>query len=292
MALIRHLLPLLISHLHPPFPPAFDLSTGVSRPPCRIFSRPAFSQRACGACAAYAVSTAHAMRECVQRGVDTVPSPHWLFNCAGGRCKGGSVVGEVVRVLGGSGVVVDVDDDEVVGNEPQFERNCTTGFAKETILSSWDPRRVAPFNIDYTNERLLKTELLVYRNPVLAVILPDREMSLYPRSKCDWDCVNEVERANATDSIQLIWVQFSDGDWTAVTTIDDLALPPPPLPVYHATGPPLMPHAVVVLGWGSVPEPHWVVQNSWGSDSISYCTDSWPSDHSSIVPRCRSHGVT
>ncbi len=31
-------------------------------------------------------------------------------------------------------------------------------------------------------------------------------------------------------------------------------------------GPRLLPHAVVVLGWGSVPDPHWVVQNSWGSE--------------------------
>lgn len=36
--------------------------------------------------------------------------------------------------------------------------------------------------------------------------------------------------------------------------------------VYHPThvGPDMTKHSVVLVGWGSLPEPHWVVLNSWG----------------------------
>ena len=235
MALIRYLLTLLIYQLHPRFPPAFDLSTDVAHPPCRIFSRPAFSQDGCGACVAYAVSTAHAMRECLQRGVDTIPSPHWLFDCAGGRCSQGSVVGQVVDVLGRG--VPDVDKGA--------EFNCSSE------IISFEPRRLSLFIIDNSDESLLKTELFVYHNPVLAVIQPDRDMALYPyRRIYDTEGMEELLRA-----------QFTDGEWASV-----LKTRPHPLPVYHITGPPLLPHMVVVLGWGSEPEPHWVVQNSWGDE--------------------------
>jgi hypothetical protein len=207
---LRLLLALAVSLLHPPFPPAFELSSSA----CRIFNRSAFSQENCGACTAFAVSTAYAMRECVQRGRDVIPSPHRLFDCCGGRCEYGSSFEQVIAALGGV-----MDADEALG---AFGLPCAGGARGASV---------AAFALCPDNALLLKTELFVYRNPVLAVIHPDEALSLYPGG---------------------MW----RGGW----------MPFDQLPVYRVTGDPLKPHAVVVLGWGSAPEPHWVIQNSWGDD--------------------------
>ena len=236
MTFIRFLFMLLVSRVHLQFPESFDLAD-TPHPPCRIFSRPAFSQSGCGACAAFAVATAFAVRECVQRGVDAIPSPHQLFNCADGRCSDGLALEPVVNVLGGA--VADVDD--VAAEEAVFELSCMV----EQTMHAWDPRRLAVFDTDYRDALLLKAELYVYRNPIIGVIVPDRDMALYPRTRCDGECE--------------AWVKFSDGETVSVGP------PSKPLPVYRVGGPRLHPHAVVVLGWGSVPEPHWVVRNSWGA---------------------------
>ena len=217
--LFRLLVTLLVSRLHPPFPPEFDLSA-APHPPCRIFNRTSFSQKNCGACAAFAASTAYAMRECVRSGRDVIPSPHRLFDCGGGECMHGAVMGSVVKVLD---EVEDVDD-----SVEEFGLQCNR---TRRLWHSY-----AVYRIRHDDERMLKTELYVYGNPVMAVIEPDLEMSQYTaafwrRSRYSVDWGSEV-----------------------------------PIPVYHVTGPPIegKAHVVVVLGWGSDPEPYWVVQNSWG----------------------------
>ena len=58
---------------------------------CRIFQRP-LSQGDCGACSAFAVSTWIAMHRCLAEGVDEIPSPYRLFDCAGGVCERGMSV--------------------------------------------------------------------------------------------------------------------------------------------------------------------------------------------------------
>jgi len=249
--LFRLLLTLIVSRIHPLFPDDFDLSA-LPHPPCRIFNRPAFTQHSCGACAAFAVATAYAVRECVKSGRDVIPSPHHLFNCASGDCAAGAVLGSVVGVLNGGGVQ-DVDSVEVV----EFGDRCEDGgfnHSGRDWLSHLHHNAV--FHIKQDDELMIKTELYVYRNPVLVVIEPDVEMSLY--SRAFWSSRSSLRIG---DSIQL-----SDGSWARINSHNKLRSPVDhAIPVYHITGTPLLPHVVVVLGWGTVPEPHWIVQNSWGS---------------------------
>ena len=218
----------LISRLHSPFPPDFDLSA-APHPPCRIFNRSAFSQQGCGACTAFAVSTAVAVRECVRRGRDVIPSPHRLFDCGGGDCNGGAFVGTVVDVLNW-GAIEDVDDAVAMfGVECNYNRNdsgAVLGIHHTMGLPHW----YSAYYIHHDDALMIKAELFMFGNPVLAVFEPDREMMSY-----------------STENRARYNIKWK-----------------PPLPVYHITGTPLRAHVVVVLGWGSEPEPHWVVQNSWG----------------------------
>ena len=254
--LFRLFLALLVSRIHPPFPPDFDLSS-LPHPPCRIFDRPASSQQACGACAAFAVSTAYAMRACVRDGLDTIPSPHQLFDCGGGNCEGGSVVKRVVEVLNGG--VQDVDGEGVV---KEFGLHCKLTAVDPAKLTATTPTTFflhlglphwsTAYHTLHEDALVLKTELFVYRNPVLAVIVPDREMSMYSREIL----------ANGWGVGDMF--QTSDGDTLVLNSSRQPLSHSSPFPVLHVTGAPLRPHMVVVLGWGSVPEPYWVVQNSWG----------------------------
>jgi hypothetical protein len=213
--LFRMLITLAVAQMHPEFPPAFDLSTLPRRTPCRIFARPAFSQEACGACAAFAVATAVAVGGCVRDGKDWIPSPHRLFDCAGGSCVNGSVIGRLVEAMNHM-EVQDVDDAQVVG---AFGHACPAALAISTSHRRMgSPHWRSVFHIDPANALLLKTELFVYRNPVVVIVDPDARMSFY-------------------------WGEEG---------------------VYHITGPTLQPHAMVAIGWGTLPEPHWLVQNSWG----------------------------
>ena len=226
---------LLISHLlRHRYPPEFDLSASADSS-CRIFARPAFSQDDCGACVAFAVAAADAMRGCVRDGRDRIPSPYRLFDCGGGSCANGSVVEQLVETLN-RGDVSDVDEDAERG---LFGRKCKMeepgggySFMGMSIPLhharhlTW-PHRLTSFHIPHDDSWLIKTELYVYRNPVLVVIEPDAEMSLYRPARSGY-------------------------------------LAPFELPVYHVTGPALHPHVVVAFGWGTVPEPYWLIQNSWG----------------------------
>ena len=241
--LIRLLLTLAVSRLYPLFPSDFDLS--ASHRPCRIFNRTAFSQHDCGACAAFAVATAYAMRECIRSDRDTIPSPHRLFNCASGDCVAGSMLGKIVEVLNRDEV-----GDADSGPAEEFGKPCAN---RRTPLAL--PLHLAVFATRWDDERMLKTDLFVYGNPVLAVIEPDEEMSLYSRTL--WSARPSLQIGDS--------VQFEDGNWVQVNAYNSLD-PNSPLPVYHITGQTLHPHAVVIMGWGTTPEPYWIVQNSWGSD--------------------------
>ena len=233
--LFRIFLMLLVSRLHPPFPPDFDL-TNVPHSPCRILNRSSFSQQGCGACAAFAVSTAVAVQECVKRGRDVIPSPHRLFDCADGECEYGAQLRNVVEVLN----MIEVEDVDVAA--AQFGIKCKH---PDNILGSLHkmglPHWYSLFSVDHDDELMMKTELYLFNNPILAVFKPDMEMMLY------------------SSSFRVIGHTAHHSNWLVQprTTHE-------PLPVYHITGTQLSSHVVVILGWGSHPEPHWVVQNSWG----------------------------
>jgi hypothetical protein len=216
--LFRFFITLLILHIHPPFPLEFDLSSLA--PTCRIFTRPAFSQQDCGACAAFAVATAVAVRSCVRDGRDWIPSPYRLFECGGGDCENGSVVGRLVETMNR----VDVGDVELSANV--FGGECMKEGVKETVVDGYRypgwPHWGTTFHLDHRNVGMIKAEIYAYRNPVLVILDPDARMSFYSHEEH-------------------------------------------PPPVYHVTGPSLQAHVMVAIGWGSYPEPYWLVQNSWGA---------------------------
>jgi hypothetical protein len=239
--LFRMLMVLFVSRLYPAsFPPDFDLESSVPHPPCRIFNRSAFSQDGCGACAAFAVSTAFAIRECVRDGRDTIPSPHRLFNCAGGSCLRGSVLWRIVEALNDVGG----DDIDDPGEVSAFGKPCTSGRTAVAAVN------LASFPVREDDALVLKTELFVFGNPVLGMIHPDEDMALYPFLMRDYEMGEE-------GGLDAFLVELPNGSWRMASITD-------PLPVYHITGSPLHSHVVVILGWGSDPEPYWVIQNSWG----------------------------
>jgi hypothetical protein len=222
--LFRFFITLLVLQMHPPFPSEFDLSSLPLNPPCRIFARPAFSQQDCGACAAFAVATAMAVRSCVRDGRDWIPSPYRLFECGGGDCENGSVVGRLVEAMNR----VEVGDVELSANV--FGGECVKEGVKEAVVDGvrypgW-PHWSTMFHLDHKNVGMIKAEIYAYRNPVLVIVDPDAKMSYYSRS--NW---------------------FEDH-----------------IPVYHVMGPSLQAHVMVAIGWGSYPEPYWLVQNSWGAN--------------------------
>ena len=284
---IRTLLTLLVSRLYPyPLPSAFDLSSSIashdhpatlssSSSSCHIFTRPAFSQHECGACAAFAVATAYAMRECVRGTAGAViPSPHRLFDCSGGTCEDGVALSRVVRALnrGVRGV-----DDSV----QEFGAGCSSGEGGESEVKMipapcffFCGSGLSMFHVAHSDILAFKTELFVFRNPVLAVVVPDVEMSLYPYSLDDIENSYSGHSPNSGDDDGcIIWVQrkgnetvlsyqpSAPGHWVRVRGSHHHRVG---APVYHITGERLNNHVLVVLGWGSDPEPHWVVQNSWG----------------------------
>ena len=146
----------------------------------------------------------------MQDGLDVIPSPHRVFDCAGGDCEKGSVMARVSAVLEN---VEDMDG----GTPAEFGVPCVAKHRPP--MRGW----TTPLHLKYDDELMLKAELFVYHNPIMVVVDPDADMFLYTWSG---------ERLKQ--------------------------------PVYHITGPPLKAHVMVALGWGSVPEPHWIVKNSWG----------------------------
>ena len=61
-------------------PRAYEPTPDMS---CRVYRQPGlFVQGDCGSCTAFAMSMAYGMRLC-RRGIDALPSPYRLFDCAG-----------------------------------------------------------------------------------------------------------------------------------------------------------------------------------------------------------------
>jgi len=58
---------------------------------CRIHNM-TFTQGGCGACSAFALATLASMHLCIREGVDRIPSPYQLFNCANAKCGVGTNV--------------------------------------------------------------------------------------------------------------------------------------------------------------------------------------------------------
>jgi hypothetical protein len=217
------------------FPSEFELSGA-----CRIFNQSALSQKSCGACSAFAVSTAYAMRECAREGRDVIPSPHMLFDCGGGGCAEGASLGQMVDALNSRGTVRDADDAVA-----EFGWGCAQ---QETSVDI--PYPISLFEAWKDDEANLKTELFVFKNPLLVTVEPDLNMILYPYST--W------KGRKAQGNVE--WFQTVDNKWIP-------AVKPPEgqeLPIHHTKTPLYDTHVMVVLGWGSHPEPHWIVQNSWG----------------------------
>ena len=92
-----------------PLPASVNLLDRVEHD-CRILETP-LSQGECGACSAFAVSAWMAIRRCIDEGVDEVPSPYRIFDCAGGTCAQGASLGAVVVVAAGR-VVPDMNTSE------------------------------------------------------------------------------------------------------------------------------------------------------------------------------------
>ena len=232
---LRTVLTILISRIVQ-FPSEFQLSAAPHHQ-CRIFNRSAFTQKKCGACSAFAVSTAYAMRECAQEGRDVIPSPHRLFDCGGGDCTEGVSIEHMVRALNTRGTVSDADDAVAV-----FGRGCAQQEPSVDI-----PYQISLFEARGNDDAILKTELFVFKNPLLVTVEPDLNMALYPYST--W------KRGGAPGNVA--WFQTVNNEWIP-------AVKPSELPVHHTKHPLFDTHVMVVLGWGSHPEPHWIVQNSWG----------------------------
>jgi hypothetical protein len=247
----------LVSRSHPPFPTHFELSDPSGR--CRIFNRSAFSQKGCGACAAFAVSTTFAMRECVQRGEDFIPSPYWLFNCGKGECQNGSFVGSLVGVLNGAGRMEDIDDINAV---KEFGKPCDVHVKHGRESGSGRGVRFPTqtvFRTLHDDELVLKTELFVFKNPVMAVVKPDLGMSVYPFKRHAPDF--SLKRGD-----YYMWARKKNRDGTFSRNRILFVKKNGPIPVYHISEETFEQHLIVILGWGSDPEPHWIIQNSWGTE--------------------------
>jgi hypothetical protein len=132
------------------------------------------------------------------------------------------------------------DTDDAVA---EFGRGCAQQNPGVDI-----PYPISLFKAIKNDEAFLKTELSMFKNPLLIMVEPDMDMVLYPYSA--WK--------GGKMPGDLEWFQTINHEWIPVVK-------PADLPIHHANNPLPTQHVMVVLGWGSHPEPHWIVQNSWGS---------------------------
>jgi hypothetical protein len=207
------------------FPPEFDLAH-TPHPPCRIFSH-VFAQNDCGACVAFAVATAAAARACVREKRDWIPSPYRLFACGGGKCKGGSTIGRLVYALNkGGGLVTEFSDNET---EADFRQPCPQSGIAE------DAQKAYHSNIGWPHW-----------------------YDVYPLDHKNW---LQIKQELYMYHNPVLMIMEPDTQMAFYTKS-----PSDPLPVFHSSDSILKPsHVMVILGWGSTPEPHWIVQNSWGN---------------------------
>jgi len=90
-----NLLLFLLSRMYS-IPAAF--TTIPERSDCRIFQF-AFSQKNCGACAAFAVANHAAMHACLDEHRDFIPSPYRIFDCTNGTCTQGTTLSRAMSVV-------------------------------------------------------------------------------------------------------------------------------------------------------------------------------------------------
>ena len=131
-------------------PPGF--TTIPSSSDCRIF-RSTLSQKRCGACAAFAVSTFVSMHACLNEREDFIPSPYRVFDCANGTCEKGITFGRAMSVIQYG--VGDVRDSVA-----EFGRPCDL---------QWEHRRQSAPRITYSilNSQLEIKTALMFFGPLL-----------------------------------------------------------------------------------------------------------------------------
>ena len=168
----------------------------VIPPSCRIHNT-TFTQEGCGACAAFALSTAASMHLCLGQGVDRIPSPYRLFDCGGARCGKGSSVTSLYPALG----VSDLRD-----SPQRFGLRCRE-YTRLDVSSIHQPYALA-------SEYEIKSAMLLSGKPVIGIVKGE------------------------------LWRDIATGIFIHINTQSN--------------------HALVIVGWGSSPYPHWVVKNSWG----------------------------
>ncbi len=105
---------------------------------------------------AFAVATAVAVGGCVRDGRDWIPSPRRLFDCGGGSCSNGSVIGRLVGAMNH----VEAGDVDTPGGSGAFGQECPAAVAVSTSHRrlGW-PHWCAVFHIDPANALLRKTEI-------------------------------------------------------------------------------------------------------------------------------------
>jgi Papain family cysteine protease len=100
-------------------PSSYDASLAYG---CQAFAT-VYQQGPCGACMAFAVASAYAMRSCKQ-GHNATPSPYWIFDCASlNGCEDGSTLYHMDRVMQGG--VGGIDE-----SAPHFGLRCVQGQHK------------------------------------------------------------------------------------------------------------------------------------------------------------------
>jgi hypothetical protein len=124
---------------------------------CRIFNM-ALSQGACGSCAAFAVSTAVAMRLCLRDGTDFIPSPFRIFDCSGHTCEQGLTLAKAIAIAQYG--VGDLQD-----SPPMYGLPCDLRWEKQP------PIKFKPMAIKSTE--LIKAALLTF-GPIPAAIKTPR----------------------------------------------------------------------------------------------------------------------
>jgi hypothetical protein len=134
------------------FSPPLGFTTIPPSSDCRIF-RSALSQKNCGACAAFAVSTFVSMHSCLGDRKDFIPSPYRVFDCANGTCDSGITFGRAMSVTNFG--VGDVED-----SVPEFGQPCDL---------QWEHRQKSTPRITYSilNDPLEIKTALVFFGPLL-----------------------------------------------------------------------------------------------------------------------------
>ena len=121
-------------------------------PTCRIFSG-ALWQQDCGSCAAFAAATLAAMRACLWRKEDVVPSPFRIFDCSNSTCDEGMDVAHAAAII-------DFGVGDIDASPQRYGLQCDL---------RWEARPPEPLRV--THKRILRTKeiraAILFAGPVL-----------------------------------------------------------------------------------------------------------------------------